>query len=78
MPTFTATGQTLKYVYYAYPTDIATTNEVGSPDICDAIAWYVLSQDVDWTRDNGGGQRQADYMMRYQRALKRARQAMLT
>jgi hypothetical protein len=77
MPDFTATDQTLKYVYFANPTDVSSTDAVGSPDICDAIAWYVLAQDEDWTRDNGGGQRQADYMMRYQRALKRARQAML-
>lgn len=77
MPSFTATNLTLSYVYYAHPSDVSGSNEIGSPDVCDAIAWYVLSQDIDWTRDNGGGQRQADYMMRYQRALRRARQSLL-
>lgn len=78
MPAFTATDLTFSYTYYAHPSDVSGSNEIGSPAICDAIAWWVLSQDVDWTRDNGGGMRQADYMGRFNRALKRARQEMLT
>lgn len=78
MPNFTATDLTISYTYYAQVSDVSGSNVLGSPEICDAVAWWVLSQDVDWTRDNGGGMRQADYMNRHQRALKRARQALLT
>lgn len=78
MPNFTATGQTLGYVYWAHPADVSGSEVLGSPDLCDAVAWSVLAGDKDYSRDNGNGQVQADYQLRYQSALKRFRSSLLT
>lgn len=51
LPNFSATGQTLSYAYYAYPGDVSGSTTLGSPDICDAVAWRALAQDKTWNRD---------------------------
>lgn len=74
LPNFTAVGQTLSYAYYSRLTDVSGTTTLGSPDICDAVAWTALALDKDWNRDADAPM--SDYEVRARRAVKRARSSL--
>lgn len=78
LPNFTCTGYTLGYTYYKHLDDIGGTDAVGSPLICDAIAYTALSDDADWTRDEDAGTSQQNYMRKAAVALKQARSELRT
>lgn len=79
MPTFTATDQTLKYVYYTVPADVSGSTEIGSDNLCDAIMWDVLIGDNAWSRDlKQGAMNSAYYQQKRRDAYNRARAELLT
>lgn len=76
LPNFTQTNLSLNYVYYKQPAELSAGSIIGDPLLCDAIAYWVLASDKDFTRDQDFAN--ADYLNEYRLAVRQARSAILS